>query len=314
MKRKSSFRSYATVLSLVCALVLGLMPLAGAAPAHKSFTATITPDSAVAGTLTSFDLTVTNTSKNTVLGAVKVTLPDGFTLAGGLLVDLSGWSVDGLVVLADTSQDRLDPGESVVVSFDAVTPLQDGDTDYEFGVDARQANKFNSHGNALNLEGDPPSVEVTGAATRCVGACELSLDELGTSVKVNASCPDEDDCGILVTDLDQVCFLEDCKGESVFWTPPTSSTQEVKIVLKIPGDFSACAEEEESYGYSSSEEDPYEECDPVEFFVAPSGVTTAEECGAEGQDFFCQYEVKYRDDFAKIIAKIDPIDPRGFAS
>ena len=53
---------------------------------------------------------------------------------------------------------------------------------------SRSANNFNGKGNALNLSGDEPSILITGAATLCTGDCSLSLDELGTSVTVSASC------------------------------------------------------------------------------------------------------------------------------
>jgi hypothetical protein len=303
-------------------LVVGLVAgTAGAAPAHKRFTASITPETSTAGTEVDFELTVTNTSPNTELGAVRVTVPDGFTSVGNVEVDRPGWSVSGAIVaVADSSQTRLEPGESLVISFTATTPLQDGDTDYIFDLDARQANNFiGPPGNGLNLVGGAPVVTVTGTAVACNPDCQTNFAEAGTTVQVNSGCePGDGPCGILVTDLDEVCPTEvepPCVGQSVFWKPPNGATEFVSLRLEVPVE----GEDFPRFWVQFEGEDPFE-CSLDE-----GGVTILalddHYYGSSGYyeeeppvPADCTYTIEQEGGVYVIEAEVAPVDPRGFAS
>ena len=290
-------------------LVVGLVAgTASAAPAHKRFTASITPETSTAGTEVDFELTVTNTSRNTELGAVRVTVPDGFMSLGNLGVDRPGWSVSGAIVaVANSSDTRLEPGESLVISFTATTPLQDGDTDYTFDLDARQANNFNGPpGNGLNLVGGAPVVTVTGTAVACNPDCQTNFAEAGTNVQVNSGCePGDGPCGILVTDLDEVCPTEvdpPCVGQSVFWKPPNGATGFVSLRLEVPAE----GEYVPQFWVQFDGDDPIL-CDLDDPYYGYYGYY-------EEEPPQCTYTIEEQDGVYVVEALVAPIDPRGFAS
>jgi hypothetical protein len=317
MRRGTRSRRTAVVAVVVTAMLSAAMPAALAKPrprpqpAHKTFVTSITPGTATAGTGTLFDLTITNTSSRTTLGAARITLPAGFEV-GEVSVDRSNWSVASspspITVVASHSRHSLRPGESVVVQISAVTPLQDGDTTYPIGVQARQANKFKGTGNAL--VGSGPSVVVTGTAVDCDPGvlCEASFSEAGTDATVSTTCDAYGgECATLVLDLDEDCLDRECVGRAVFWLPPVIDSGTVDLVLRVP-----------------AADLPYE---GVAFYVAGKDDETAEECdladdydydyggygeGDSGID--CTYEISFLYDYVEIRASVERVDPRGFVS
>lgn len=289
--RRSSTRLMAMLIAM--SLFMAAMPMAGAAPDHKQFTATIDPAEALAGTSTDFDVIVTNTSDHVRLGAVRITVPAEFELEG---MSASGWNVSGNQVTAPLPSQGLEPGESLVVTVTARTALQDGDTDYEFAIEARQANHFNGAGNSLNYVGDPLEVTVTGSAVACdAGSCSTSFSEDTTNANVSANCK-SDDCGVLVLDLDDDYCVgeENCAGKATFWNPPADASGWVKLRLEIP----------------KSEVDGWKK---PKLYIAKSVADEALECG-KGSVPDCHYFVIRKHGKYIIKAWIEATDPRAFAS
>lgn len=317
--RRRGWRLFAVL--TVLTLVTAAMPMAGAAPDHKSFEATISPAEALAGTSTDFEVTVKNTSDNVKLGAVRITVPDGFVFEGITAVDPSNWNVDGNQVTAPSPSQGLAPGESLVMTVAARTALQEGgDTEYEFGIEARQANHFNGARNDLNFVGDPLTLLVTGSAVACTStSCATSFSEETTDAEVEVPC-EETDCGILVLDLDtDYCNGNACGGKGVFWNPPANPGGRVLLTLVIPqSEFDEGEIGISSYG---SYEDGYDE-DLPQFFYSKDDMTFEEcELDEDDVDYYesetpaeCEFQVfEEGDDFVFEI-NIDPVDPRGFAS
>lgn len=283
---------------------MGLVSMAGAAPDHKTFETTIEPESATAGTTTTFDVTIVNTSTSAALGAVRITVPGGFTVTAtapeDVVVSNDGWtsSVSGNVIeiTADANEFKLPPGGSITVSIPTVTPLQDGDDTYRFEVEARQANDFN--GNRNDLNGSGPTVTITGVAEACErgSSCDVSFQESGTHAQVTTTCPvDAVDCTNLVLDLDENCLGEDCVGRAAFWVPPTIDSGSVELLLQIP-------KNQVSGGVGS-----------VVFMIADKDDDIAVECGSH-PEIGCSYKVSGSRNFVEISATIERVDPRGFVS
>lgn len=293
-------RANSLALLIVVTLVVGLVPAAGAAPDHKSFTTSIEPSSATAGTPVAFALTINNTSDSAPLGASRITVPDGFVVNSAEFGGNPNWSLkvagNTVSIVANDSESRLAPGESILVTVDAVTPLQGGDDSYQFGVEARQANNFNGKRN--DLSGQGPSVEITGAAVACLNgnSCELGLSEGKTNVNVSTLCP-ETGCGNLIVDLDQdYCGGEACVGEGVLWVPPVQDDGgRVTVVLEIPKSAVAGG------------------AGQVKFFIAATGSEQAFECG-DHPTIDCSYHVSGGRSSITITAIVERVDPRGFAS
>jgi hypothetical protein len=288
---------------LVVVLVVGTYLTAGAAPDQKSFETTITPSTATAGTPVDFTLTIANTSDPDVpLGAARITVPSGFTVNSVAFVGTPNWtllSTDPIVIAANDSASRLASGQSISLTIDAVTPLQNGDQSYDFAVDARQANNFNGKKN--DLSGTGAAVLVTGSAVACEQgvSCSTGHDEAGTNVDVTTTCAaDAVECANLVVDLDENCLGQECAGLASFWVPPTeNSAATVEVVLTIP---------KSAFGGDGAGQ--------VQFFVAPTGAAAAFECGTNNAVLACDYKVKPVGNSYEITATVAQVDPRGFAS
>ena len=101
-----------------------------------------------------------------------------------------------------------------------------------------------------------------------------------------------------MTDLDQVCLLEDdvvllsegeyvedddpCAGESVFWNPPNQATGKVNVELTIPLDEFPCSDDESGCDESD-----------INFSIVKDEEDTPQACGGEGNEV-CQYQVTNR--------------------
>lgn len=305
-----SARRTARVLPLLvlAGLLVGTVTPAGAAPDHKRFSTEITPDHAVAGSPATFRLTITNDSKNTDLGSAQITVPDGFTVNSASVELGRGWSLENqhanpLFIRADSSHARLAPGESIYVDLNIVTPFQDGDTTYTFGVHAKQANNFNGKGNDLNGAG--PSVKITGVAVDCStgGDCSARFEEGSTSADVSTRCEDLE-CSTLVLDLgDEYCESGyDCIGTAAFWRPPVAVDHQLNLMLQVPADCSSG--------------DDCESPSPTLYIVDDEGGVA--ECG-EGS-LSCDYSVELIQEaeegpcFWVFTATFYGQDPRAFAS
>ena len=245
-------------------------------------------------TSTDFEVAVTNTSDHVRLGAVRISVPAEFALEG---MSAPGWDVSGNQVTAPKPSQGLKPGESLVVTVTGRTALQDDDTDYEFGIEARQANHFNGAGNSLNYVGDPLEVTVTGSAVACdAGSCSASFSEATTNANVSANC-ESDDCGILVLDLDDDYCVGDeaCAGKATFWNPPADASGWVKLRLEIP--------KSEVAGWEKPK-----------LLIAKTVSDEALECGSESSPLDCHYFVIRKHGTYIIKAWIEATDPRAFAS
>lgn len=283
--------------AFVALTMVSAMPIAGAAPDHKRFSAVVTPDSIVAGA-GEVTIKITNESKSTKLGAARIHLDEAMEIVD-IDFDRSGWTHSGNQVNAVSPSRGLKPGQSLEVTLSIVT-LQSGDETYAIELEARQANHFNGAGNDLNYVGGPLSVTVTGAAKACgAGGCNLQFSEKTTNASLNSQCATSN-CGVLSLDLDQFCFDKDCVGESAFWVPPTGATGDVKLKLRIDGG-------EEGFDY-------YEFHD-LKFYIAPTDSSEYFECGENDEVLECSYKKKHLENGdILIIAKVEAVDPRGFAS
>jgi hypothetical protein len=317
MRRGAGTWRRAIVAGVVTAMLVAAMPAALAKPPprpqpdHKTFVTSITPHAATAGTETVFDLTITNTSSRTGMGAARITVPDGFEV-GETSVDRSDWSVIGspnpITVAASDTRHSLRPGESVVVTIEAVTPLQDGDHTYRFDVAARQANQFRGEGNALR--GSGPSVAVTGTAVDCDPGvpCQASFSEAGTEAVVSTTCDAYGgDCGNLVLDLDEDCLGQDCVGRAVFWLPPVIDSGTVDLVLRVPA--TDLPYEGVAFYVASKDDETAQECDLVDDHYDYYGGYGVGESGID-----CTYEISFLYDHVEIRATVERVDPRGFVS
>jgi hypothetical protein len=302
MRRRTFKRGMWLVVLSTC-LVLASMPGAGAAPSHKRFSTSITPVTTTAGTPTTFDLTITNTSSSASLGAAEITVPSAFVFEGqaaleagtGWLIDISGHVIE---ISASDRAFSLEPGEAISVSIDTVSPLQEsGDESYLFPVQARQANDFNGKQNDLN--GTGPSVLVTGVAEPCQRgvSCTASFSEGGTQAEVTTTCPaSAADCLNLVLDLDDDCLDRQCIGSAAFWLPPTTATGTVEVLLQIP--------KSQVPGGAGS----------VVFYIAGTDDEAAFECGSAQASVGCSYKVTGSKNMVQIRATVERVDPRGFVS
>lgn len=285
-------------------LIVGLVVAAGAAPDKKQFETGITPLTSTAGTAVDYVLTITNTSDAAPLGAAQITVPDGFYIVSVAVEEDRNWSLEEPVgnpfrILADDIMARLAPGQSISVTISAVTPLQGGDTNYTFDVEARQANNFN--GNRNDLNGVGPTVEVTGTATACETgqSCTAGFSAGRTSAQVETTCLTTD-CGNLILDLDKG-YCDDpatCAGEGVFWVPPAiSESGVVELEILIPR-----SEFDGGVGQ-------------IRFFIAPTGASEAVECGSAADTTGCSYKVTPAGrNLYQIAVTVDQVDPRAFAS
>jgi hypothetical protein len=301
MRRSKRGRSAFAVL-VTLGLIFGVVSVGVAAPEKKSFTTEITPTTATAGTNVGFTLTITNTSDSAPLGASRITVPDGFVVEAVAVEPGRNWSLvstDPIVIVANDIASRLSPGQSISVSIDAVTPLQDGDESYRFEVESRQANNFN--GNRNDLNGTGPVVTVTGSAVACErgSSCSTGHSEAGTNVDVTTTCAaDAAECANLIVDLDTNCLDQLCAGRAALWVPPTeNAAATVEVVLTVP---------KSAFGGGGAGQ--------VQFFIAPTGATQAFECGTNNAVLACSYKVKPVGNSYQVTATVAQVDPRGFAS
>lgn len=291
------------VLAMVVSVSFGLVSSAGAAPDHKTFQTSVTPNTVTAGTAVGFDLTITNTSTNSSLGAARITLPSDYGTPTNVALSASGWTSTvastTIEVAASANEFKLPPGTSIVVSFDTVTPLKTtaGDRTDTFVVEARQANDFNGRQN--DLRGQGPTVTITGVAVDCHPGdpCNASLPEAGTVALASTTCPSDSgaECGNLILDLDENCLGQACVGRAAFWVPPTVDSGTVDLVLQIP--------KNQFDGGPGS----------VVFYIAGTSDGTAFECGKH-PEIECTYRVSGSRSFIEVSATIERVDPRGFVS
>lgn len=302
--RTARRRSQSVVVITTMTLIVGLVLAAGAAPDKKQFETAITPLTSTAGTAVDYALTITNTSDTAPLGAAQITVPGGFEVVAVAVEEGRNWSLEQPVenpfrIYANDTMSRLAPGQSISVTISAVTPLQAGDTNYTFDVQARQANNFN--GNRNDLNGGGPTVKITGTATACETgkSCTAGFSEGRTAAQVETTCLTTD-CGNLVLDLDKG-YCDDpatCAGEGVFWVPPAiSDSGVVELEILIP-------RSEFSGGVGQ-----------IRFFIAPTGDGPAEECGSAADTTGCSYKVTPAGrNLYQIAVTVDQVDPRAFAS
>jgi hypothetical protein len=159
----------------VVVAVMGLLASPASAAVDRYFSATTTPASVAAGSDNTHSITIENcnntgactgftTSASQTMKSATVEIPVGFTVISPLSVSATGgkvWiaSVSGSTIeLAKSGPDKLDPGESVTVSFDATAPCEAGF--YDWTSAAFNAEDFMS--TPYDLAGVQPEVEVTG--------------------------------------------------------------------------------------------------------------------------------------------------------
>jgi len=139
---------------------------------QKDFTATISPTTANPSQIQTYTITITNHPSNppgNKLGSAKVDIPFGFTSVSITIVTASAgksWTatvVSGQIKLtaADTSN-RLDPGQSVSVSFSATAPATTGT--YTWTTTAYTNPSWS--GDVFHLVGSQPKVTVTAPTYR----------------------------------------------------------------------------------------------------------------------------------------------------
>jgi hypothetical protein len=259
---------------------------ASANPEGKTYTATIDAQETTAGILNSHTLTVTNTSDSTPLGAINFgTDPEvvidpsaqpecslvverqefefsGFPTEADpfFTTDGKAWTIDwieaaeSLEVRAVDSSDRLDPGESIEITFD-LRVLQDsitaeGCVDYAFPIDVRQANFFNGvPGNGLTYTPVPSDDSTTGPELRVWHIAQECTDGLegctisrgfgnGTtaSFTLTGTCKPEvgsPNCGFIA--IENVFEEGAISPDSVIYTPAEYS-ENVRAYLTLPKD------------------------------------------------------------------------------
>jgi len=257
---------------------------ASANPDGKTYTATIDARETTAGVENSHTLTVTNTSDSTPLGAINFgTNPEividlspnsnpecslvverqefrfsGFPTEADpfATVDGKAWTIDwieaaeSLEMRAVDSSDRLDPGESIEITFD-LRVLQDsitaeGCVDYAFPIDVRQANFFNGvPGNGLTYTPVPsddsttgPELRVWHVAQSCETAdCTISRgfgDDTAAVFTLTGTCPAGiGNCGVIA--IENEFDGETISSSSIIYTPAGES-KDVRAYLTIPKD------------------------------------------------------------------------------
>lgn len=296
MRHGHRFKWRALTAGVVTLTLLMAMPIAGAAPDHKAFTASVTPSLIVAGE-GEITITITNVSTSTKLGAARIHLDEAMEILD-IDLDRPGWTHSGNQIAAASPSQGLQPGQSIVATVTIVT-LQTGDRTYPIELEARQANHFNGTGNELNYVGGPLSVTVTGAAKACgQGGCDITFSENTTDASLTSQCATPS-CGVLSLDLDQFCFDQDCVGDAAFWVPPAGATGKVKLELRIDGG-------EEGFSYYDFKH--------LKFYIAPTDSSDYFECGTQNYVIWCDYEKKLKDGDIIIKARVAAVDPRGFAS
>jgi len=294
---------------------------ASANPEGKTYTATIDPSAVTAGVLEDFDLTVTNESESTPLGAVNLTIPDAFrfepvslglaTATGGKSWS-SDWSADGSTIelRADSSSDRLDWRESVMVTFGATGLQQFVDLDkgyeiYAFPIDARQANSFSGvPGNHLTYIGANPSgpqIRLDGVAWNCtVGDCDLTQpfgDGSTATFTITGAC--DDACGIIAIEL--LSYNTDGAISQVVFAPAPTST-DVRVYLTIPKDELTQSPSQYTFFLYDENGDP-KLTDDATGEEVPVG-----KCHRD--DVNCIEKIERTKTNVTWIFRVDPVDPR----
>jgi hypothetical protein len=156
----------------------------------RFYTAQISPTGVASGSNHSFSVTITNdpsTTSTQNMGSATVVVPSGFTITSAFTVTTTGvnphptphpktWKattpVPGQILLqADPGSDKLAPGESVTVAFNATAPSLANCqvVAYEWTSVAYQ--DVDTQTAAYTLIGSQPSVTVTAA---CLPGCTLS--------------------------------------------------------------------------------------------------------------------------------------------
>jgi hypothetical protein len=169
-------------LALVGVAVTGLLvlPANGQPSTVRYYGATIAPTSVAGGTTTPYSLTIENcnglgtcdgshtTTSSQSMGSATVAVPAGWTVdSGSLSVSATGGKTWDASLVATTIQlvanpgtQKLDPGESLTLTFNATSPCDTGS--YEWTTVAFNGTNFTT---SYDLVGSQPSVTVdTGCA------------------------------------------------------------------------------------------------------------------------------------------------------
>ena len=169
--------SLLSLLAVSGAMLIATVNVAGATRVEKDFSASIDPASVGSSEVDkTFHMTFTNenpTGSTIGIGSIRVTIPGGFTGVADIGVtppEGKNWNHSlGSAVIdlsANTGQDKLFAGESLVLGFTATTPcLPD---DYEWTTQAWVATDFTSSVFRLKQGATQPTVTVEAgtAATR----------------------------------------------------------------------------------------------------------------------------------------------------
>jgi len=175
-------------LAVLAVAVGAVFASAGLATVGKPYSATITPNSVVAGAPTTFAYDVTNLDAQQPLGSFRITIPAGGWAVSGASVTSTpsgkAWSVTPNTVAlgyieakAKNNNARLSKNQSVAVTFTATAPCNGGP--FVFQSEAHQANQFlgpNNEFTQVNADSSR-TVALSGAGG---GVASVSIDPVGT--------------------------------------------------------------------------------------------------------------------------------------
>lgn len=163
----------------VLGAVLLVAPSAGATSSTciasgKCFAVAVSPSSLAAEASAAFTFTVTNEASPQTLGSVQISAPPGFVITGAsgassmVSVTSSSATFNDLM-----SGQGLSPGATTTLTVTAVAACGGGS--YQWGIEAHQANDFNSPGNMFQLDPDSAG-NLSGTLT---GSCSLAFTSDG---------------------------------------------------------------------------------------------------------------------------------------
>ncbi|MEA3511168.1 MAG: hypothetical protein U9R51_07010 [Actinomycetota bacterium] len=349
MTRTSTLGRWLWILLALVTVSAGLIAIGGseasAAPDGKTYTATINARETTAGILNSHTLTVTNTSDSTPLGAInfgtdpEIVIDPNPNPECSLVVERQEFDFDAMPTEADPpfltadgkswtlqwnegahsielravdSSNRLDPGESVEITFD-LRVLQDsitaeGCVDYAFPIDARQANFFNGvPGNGLTYTPIPSEDSTTGPELRVWHVAQECTDDpegctisrgfgngTAATFTLTGTCePEEgsDDCGFIA--IENVLEEGAISPTAVIYTPAEYS-KNVRAYLTLPKD--ELTKPASQYTFT---------LDPLKEGVVPF---TVDKCHRDESD--CIEKIERTKIDVTWIFRVDPVDPR----
>lgn len=157
-----------------------------ASSADKCFAVTVSPATAPAGSMTTFQFTVTNDAPTQSLGSAEITAPSGFAITGASVP-----SGVGTVSSSSTSARFLDlgvaPGGSTTLDVTATAPCAlSGGTGYTWGIVVKQSNNFSGPpGNDFYIE--PQSMPALSGSLS--GSCSLAFVPTAEPASTTVSSP-----------------------------------------------------------------------------------------------------------------------------